>query len=713
MGAPREGLGRTGNDALLREIRETYDYFRDYWQDARKNRALNLRYLSGDPWESKDRKFREDNGRIAINHDELNQYVFQGVNNLRQNRRGIKVDPRRDGANDKTAELRQDLLRTSEYDSQALDVYLRSAQDMYEGAYGFFRVTRDYAVASPAEDDPHAFDQVICFKPIPNPDSVLYDPHCKKADWSDARKVIVVEPMDWDDYKAQYPDAETVSFSSEDMQVASAWIQEKKILVAEYWKVESTFRTIERKGKRRRVEDKTVVQYVTNGVEILERNVEPGEEIPIPAMIGLERWVPEENGDAKRKLHGLPDFARDPQMSMAYLVSQQMEEAGMSPKVPVMGYTGQFETDKDTWDELHKVPHAYVQVDPVADPMNPTQVLPLPQWRQFVPNFQAFEIAKDSCRRAIQAAMGISPLPTAAQRQNEKSGVALERIENEQSIGSYHFTCGYDRAVARAGRIADSWIPIVYDTEREEMLRKPDDSARRVVLNTAEPYAGENGQPEHYPIGDEKHQVTVSTAPSFQSQRDAVSDFLDHLIEQLPKLPVPPPAAAKLLALAVQMKELGPKGDQMAEIISPTQGDNGQQLANMQQQMAQTQQAMQEMQGELQKLQLERAGKVIDNQFKIQIEKMREENALAIAEVNTKAQALSERMATFNDMMAQFHSQAHDAAMQAQDQQHEQGMAQRQQAAAIDQQRAEHAQESSMAQRQLQAQQQQPQQPGA
>src|SRR5262249_33658900 len=156
-------------------------------------------------------------------------------------------------------------------------------------------------------------------------------------------------------------------------------------------------------------------------------------------------------------------MAREPQMSLAYLCSQEMEEAGMTPKVPVIGYTGQFETDRDAWETLNKIPRAFVQVDPAADPQNPNQVLPLPVWRQFTPNFQEFEIAKDSCRRAIQAAMGISPLPTAAQRDSEKSGVALEKMQTAEAIGSFHFVEGFERALERAGRIIDSWIPVDYD----------------------------------------------------------------------------------------------------------------------------------------------------------------------------------------------------------------------------------------------------------
>jgi hypothetical protein len=48
------------------------------------------------------------------------------------------------------------------------------------------------------------------------------------------------------------------------------------------------------------------------------------------------------------------------------------------------------------------------------------------------------------------------------------------------------------------------------------------------------------------------------------------------------------------------------------------------------------------------------------------LEKMKLENALAIAEVETKAQNINERVSAVEDMMKQFHAQAHDVAMAAQ-----------------------------------------------
>jgi len=189
------------------------------------------------------------------------------------------------------------------------------------------------------------------------------------------------------------------------------------------------------------------------------------------------------------------------------------------------------------------------------------------------------------------------------------------------------------------------------------------------------PYPNKRGEMEHYPVGDGDHDVTVSTGPSYQSQREAVGEFLDTLIQNLPNLPIPAQAAAKLLALAIQMKELDPEGDQMAEIISPSDGDQAQQLQGMQAQLQQQQAAMAEMQGQFQRLLVEKQGKVIDNEYALKLKEMDIQAKLAVAEIETKAQNLSERLAFVEEFMKQQHAQAHEAGMQAMDQNHERALA--------------------------------------
>lgn len=658
-----------GDEALLKEIRDNYRRYLEAWKPQHEHREKLMRYLCGDPWSEKDRTARAN--RPCISHDELNQYVFQCVNAARANKRGVKIEPAGSGATDKTAELHEDIVRTVEYKSDAPAIYLQAYQDEVEGGYGFCRISRLYI-----NDDTD--DQEMVVLPIPNPDSVLYDPDCKKPDWSDAKGVFVLDPIEKKEFEELYPDADLVGFTDEDGSIRQDWINEDNILRAEYWKLKTT----RVKGKTgRMIEKHEVIQYITNGIQILEKNPQPGKEIPIIPFIGLQRWV-KENGSPKRMLFGLASFALDPQMTLAYLCSQEMEEAGLSPKSPYQGYVGQFETDSDAWKNLTKIPVAFIQVDPIVDPAT-GQVLPLPQRVQFTPNFQAFEVAKESARRAIQAAIGGSPLPTDSQRQNQKSGVALQKINASEEIGSFHLVDGYKRAIKRAGRIMESWMESTYDTTREMGLHRRNDSRRMVTLNNPKP---EEGQ-EANNIGDEEHDITTTDGPSAESQRQAAGEFVDLIVQELANLPIEPPQKAKILALGIKLKQLGPLGDEMAEIISPT---DGQQLppqaqavlGKLQQQTQQLHAYAQQLEGQVQKLTFEKEAKIVEHAGDMELERLKLENDLAKAEVTTKAQSTEERLTFVEDMYKQLHAQAHDVAMAAQGQVHAQANAEQQAALA-------------------------------
>ena len=158
------------------------------------------------------------------------------------------------------------------------------------------------------------------------------------------------------------------------------------------------------------------------------------------------------------------------------------------------------------------------------------------------------------------------------------------------------------------------------------------------------------------------------------------------------------------------MRNIGSFGDEIASLLSPPDPNNLPPEAqavvlNLQ---AQLQQAL----AENQQLHLDRAGRVLEQNTKLQIEQMKgqhslaaksvdyvtkmseadkdRETKLAVAEITTKAQNIQERLAAFEDLMKQFHDQAHDFAAQMQEQQHQQQMAQmnaqQQQATAAQQQ---------------------------
>lgn len=666
------------NEALLKEIRDRYKYAKDAWKDIRDEAATDMRYVVGQPWDAKDLKDRADAGRPALVLDELSQYRNQAINNLRQNKRGIKIDPDGGGSTEESAKFLQGLIRGIEYNSNAQQcAYIPAFESALNRSYGFFEITRDYVG--------DGFEQEIKIEGIQNPDCIVYDPDTKKADWSDAKYCFKVEPIRRDEFSERWPDAEKKDFTAEDIKTAPDWIQNDTIVVAVYWRITTTPQEIGEGERKRTKLVRKLTKYITNGVEILEETEQPGTYIPIVPIIGEEQ-IYTDGGQTNRVIKSLIRLARDPQMLLNYYASQEAEEASMTPKSPAMGYKGQFESDWDNWQTINKIPHAFLQVDPVVDGAA-GQILPLPIRPQFQPNFQVYEIAKEAARRHIQAALGISPLPTSAQRQNEKSGVALERIQQQEAIGSFHFIDNFDRGLQLAGRIIMEWVPVVYDTERELGLVMDDETRKVVRINTPGP--DENG--EHYLVVDEQgnpvgnHGVTISTGPSYQSQKDAADDFVDVMVGQLKNLPLAPPQMQKILSLGIKLKNLGPLGDQMAEIVDPQDQDENspeamqQQLQVLGQQHQQLTQALNNAMQVIETKQVEKQAEIektkIVEASRFNIEKMKIEADILKAQITTKAQETQTRDEMTKEVWSELHGSAHELAMQSEQQAHDMDMA--------------------------------------
>ena len=674
------------NEELLKTIRQRFKYGIEKWRKNREDGQKNMRYVAGDPWDQEDKDARK--GRPTVCADELNQYVNQVVNTARQNPRGIKVDPAGDQATEELAEYRENRIRAIEYACNATQVYINGLQAAVERNMGFWKVSRVYV-----SDDSE--EQEIVLVPVMNPDTVVIDPDYKELDGADIKWAFELDRIPLDEFKTEYPNASIKGFKAEDFgEDSNYWIDDDSVQIASYWVVE----TKTTKRGNRVVKSKSVKQYVTNGIEILEEgDTQPGPYIPIIPVFGKEIWVSfNDGGNAERVLLSLVSLARDPQKALAFVMSAMLENMGQLPKTPFIGMVGQFETDSEAWRTVNNVFHPYLQVDPVTDEGG--NAAAFPQRQQLTPDFGAYSTGIDVCRRAIMSAMGLQALPTAAQRQNQKSGVALDKIESQQSIGSYHLVDNYDRAIKLTGRIINCWLTETDLGETQRAVREADGSHKLVKINTDEPVMVDNHQ-YHFPIADDKgrYQVTISDGPSHESQREEASEFVDTIVTNIKNLPIPPQAAVKILALGIRMKQLGPMGDQMADIIDPP--DNSQQqLGQLHQQMQQQGQQMQAMQDTLQKLMLERQGKVIEMQAKTDQIKMQEATKLAVAEITASKDANESMAERENETYQLMQQNAHEVALQAHSQANQQMMAQQAQAAQAQQAQAAQVSQQGAAQ---------------
>lgn len=672
-------IGRDNKD-LLTEIRERFDYATQEWSKIREEAKIDMRYIAGDIWDPTERKAREEAKRPALDLDELGQYVNQTVNSVRANPRAIKFTPNGNGADDKSAEFYINKAREIEYRSKAQIVYTTAFQNAVERSYGFFRVVTRWV--------PGKFEQEVWLEPFVNPDLVTPDPDALSPTLADQKFCFVSESRDEPEFLREWPNATVRSFNADNQKLAPSWFKGKRIQIAEYWHVKPVERhllqilpppppaappgavlslnqapqsqapqpievyahELEKRGlpkledlraggllRAERKEDVPEVwSYITNGIEVLSKSKWPGKYIPIVSCFGKVIWVDAGSG-AERKILSMIRLARDPQMLYCYYRTQQAETAKLIPKSMVVGYKGQFRGVEDRWMSSTDEPVAYLEVNVSTDALPEGTILPLPQRIPYEagPNLSALELAAEGARRAIQAAMAIAPLPSTAQRRNEKSGKALERIEESSARGSYHFDDSYNAMIEQGGVIIEDLLDKVLDTMRETGIRKADDTAELVTINDP------NDPDSPSTKGD--HLVTVSTGPEQHSEREAASDFADVLAQI-------PPVFAQIGDLVVKMKNLGPIGDQIAERLTPPQyrkredgkapsaEDLQRELADAKGQLDQLKQVAQQMHQALETEQAKQQATLkkaaLDAKKDITLQVMKNATTIAVAKIN-------------------------------------------------------------------------------
>lgn len=712
---------------LLREINTRFQEWSDIWKPLREEGKKDILCVAGDvlgALDPKGKEQREKYSRPRLDLDELNQYTNQLINDARTHPRAVKVAPRGFGANDKTSALRADKIREIEYRSNSQMVYTTMFQNTVERSYGFFRVNSRW--------EPGQWKQELWDEPIVNPDLITPDPWSVHPDGSDMRGCFEHEFRDAADFKegGEFSGATITNFGDGDVQkMAPGWIRdENKIQVANYWKLKTKKRTLyalkhpsNPNGKpvpmwkdlipkkdlavlkadgsvldEREEDDQSVCKYLTNGVEILKTTEWPGRYIPIVCCLGKILYVDDGSG-AERRILSLIRLARDPFMLYCYYRMSQAEMAGMIPKVPVMVYKGQLAGLEFDWQKAPHEPLAFLEVHAKTEATE-DQILPLPQRLAYEAgaHLQALELCAEGARRAIQAAMGAYALPTTAQRHNEKSGVALQEIKENTQIGNFHFLQHYDDAIRHGGIIKNDLLRYIHDTDDPIMVRTMDGKSELRDVNS----------PQGVSLTQGEHDVTISTGPSLDSERDSADQLADSLIGNKEVLAIiGPQKAVKLLATVVKMRNPGTAGELMAAIIDPPSDGSAdpqqmaQQLGMAKEHIAQLTQVATVMKHALD-------AKLIEQQGKVEITKIQEgaeteradkdrEAKLAVAELQALARQFTESIKLFMEERGRIGAQAHDTATAAADAGHEQIMAdqQHQQAQELAAQQATHASE--------------------
>lgn len=647
----RKKTGRSEDADIVAECHKRFAKCESYESEARKRWKEDLRFANADPdngdqWEDSRRKQRELEKRPCLTINKVKQHNRQITNDARQNKPSVRVYPVDDGADKKTAEIFNGIIRHIEANSNADTAYDTAGEFAVDAGLGYWRVTTDYAADN-------TFDQEIYIKAVKNPLNVYLDGYTE-VDGCDATAGFVFEDMDKDEFEEKYPDCEPIGWPTDN---GDTWLGRDTIRVCEYFKIIEKMETLIAQPdgntiklsdipdpemvkaikaddtiKKRKVSVRTCKWYLIAGDKIIDRKDWAGKYIPIVRVIGEEIEI---DGKIDRKGH--TRSMKDAQRMYNFWTSSAVEFVALQGKQPYLAEAAAIQGYEAFWDNLNSSNLPYLPFNGRDAEGNQ---IAMPQRQQPPVMAQAYMQGMQVASEEMKMASGQYDASIGA-RSNETSGRAIMARQRQGDNATFHFIDNIARSIRYTGKILVDLIPKIYDTARVVRILGEDgneDKAeinpeqREAVVKTRDSLTGEIKEIYNPNVG--RYDVIVTVGPSYGTKR---KESFDAMIELSGRNPQLMQVAGDLIMKASDM----PMAEQLAERLEKTlppgllesneDGPTPKEMA-LEQQVQQIGQALENAAGHVQQL---------ENQLK---DKDKELTIKAFAEDTKRLQAMSAGM---------------------------------------------------------------------
>lgn len=475
----------------------------------------------GDQWDDAVAQSRRDESRPCLTINKLPSFIRQVVNESRQNKPGIVVNPIDNGADPETARVLNGIVRAILRNSNADQAFDTSIDCAVSGGFGFMRVDIEYA-------HEQAFEMEAVVRRIMDPLTVHWDVTTESFDATDWKYGFISSLYPEAEFKQMYPDAEPVDFSEGSQEdIYNVWKStEHGVRVAEYFCKEEEEHELwlikgfnfqrpdgevidtkairkdhlpglakqwgesmgievpegigdeeliayffEMRGLKvmqsRTVQGTKVVKRIITGKEIIEESEWPGDNIPI-----IPVWGEEVVSRGLRYFRSMITDARDSQIMYNFWRSAETEIVAMQPKNPWVVEEGAIPADGEKdWEDANKRSIAYLTYKkgykaPVRaqPPMISSGAL------------QNSLHASDD----MKAIIGIYD-PSLGARSNETSGRAILARQKESDVSNYHFVDNLSRSITYLGKVLLEIIPNIYSAR--QVVRTVGEDAKESVAH--------------------------------------------------------------------------------------------------------------------------------------------------------------------------------------------------------------------------------------
>lgn len=557
------------NKILLQIALERFNQANNFENNRRAEMEQDQRFAAGVQWDQTIQNQRRSQGRPCLTINRIAEFLAHAVNNMRQSRPAIKIDPVGDGADEDSARIRQGIIRHIENNSRADIPYDVGFENMCKMGLGWLRIVDDWAA-------PDSFEKELYIRWVPNPFLVFSDPDCSQPDWSDMRWAFVIEDLTRSEFKARFPKADMVSLESYIGRGANRdkqWFPGGKIRVAEYFHVEWDDRTIVEfddnpgdvkdfddvvppAGKQYLREEDDLYQIddedegydqgelkhvgrvrdtklpvvhwdMISGVEILKRRIWKGKYIPLIPVIGNQTDL-----EGEKIIVGMVRYAREPQRMYNYMYTSFVETVALAPKAPFIAEIDQIPDGLvEEWSKANQNPTSLLRYK--AKVVEGGGLLPPPQRQQAEPPIAAFVQGLQICDQNLKATFRIYDA-SLGQKGPQESGLAINARKIESDTGIYNWGDNFIRSLRMVGIQLNDLLPYYYNTPGKVIRILQDDlTTQEVTINKDFTVAGIT---KFYDLSQGRYQVVVSTGPTAQTKRQEAATNMTELVKVYPAL---------------------------------------------------------------------------------------------------------------------------------------------------------------------------------
>ncbi len=470
---------------IVREAQKRFKACQDWEAEARDRWNADQKFAEGDSdnqyqWDEQQVQSRvnDPNGpRPCLTINKVRQHNLQILNDARQNKAGIEIRPVGDGATYDSAKIFEGIVRHIEYRSNATEAYEAASRHQIYGGWGYWRILTEYI-------DPTSFDQDIKIQRVADPLSVYLDPDIKDFDGSDARFGFVFQDVPTDLFKTEHPQWKDVVGSRALCDEGNSWDTKDHVRICEYYRrreIADTLYALDdgtsllrsdippdlreqfdaEKETRVRAERPTkrfeVQWFKIAGSRIVDRNVWPGQFVPLVRVIGEETVI---DGVLDRKGH--TRAMKDAQRMYNFWTSAAAEFGALQGKSPFMAPARAIEGYEQYWNNANRENYSVLPWNDVAEDGTP---ISSPQRAQPPVQSSAYLTGMQTASNELMLVSGQYQAEMGAPS-NERSGVAIQQRQRQGDNATYHYIDHLAQAIRFTGRIMIDLIPKVYDTER-------------------------------------------------------------------------------------------------------------------------------------------------------------------------------------------------------------------------------------------------------